>query len=148
MLFSWDTGGSKLQIAFIYIKDPKINEIPSEICASAAATISSFIDFCLPLASRSHSVINCRGNLCYYYASVSVLTCPTSYIHTHTLTYIHTHKHTYTHTNIHTHKYTHTHKHTHTNIHTYTHTNIHTHKYTHTYTNTHTNIHTHKLHTH
>ena len=63
----------KVTNAFIYIKDPKINEIPSEICASAATTISSFIDFCLPLASRSHSVINCRGNLCYYYVSVSVL---------------------------------------------------------------------------
>ena len=39
MLFSWDTRGSKLQIAFIYIKDPKINEIPSEICASYATTL-------------------------------------------------------------------------------------------------------------
>ena len=35
-----------------------------------------FTDFCLPFASRSHIVIIWKGNLCYYYVTVSVLPAP------------------------------------------------------------------------
>ena len=126
----------KVSNSFILLRHSKINENQAEICTPVTRCSVQCL-FYLPLANRSHSVINCRGNLCYYYVSVTVLVAPNLLLRwmdsphwcvVATQTYIHTqtyvHKQTYIHTNTHIHTQTYIYTQTHTNIHTYTKTHM------------------------
>ena len=63
--------GCKLLFIFLYQCSKNKQSVPMTFKFSSL-DYALFTNFCLPLASWSHSVIIWKGNLCYYYVTVSV----------------------------------------------------------------------------